>query len=211
LVQATARAAINLSVGGPTGLNAISRSAISMYKRTCRTMMLTKLKAAAASLMLGAATAGALIAAQPHGGEPSSPSDPTTKSGLMAKAVAAHAGNLIVDWIRADGQGGKREITVDPRRHGIHLSPVSQKRDDRPNDGAVRVDLEHGKYYKVTAFGAAFTSEQTGHDADPFPAWSCFTPPRRRIAGPIARLSWRRGSRSPFERPGSSTRRQSST
>ncbi len=46
---------------------------------------------------------------------------------------------------------------------------MSQKRDDRPNDGAVRVDLEYGKYYKVTAAGEAFMSEQTGADADPFP------------------------------------------
>ena len=46
---------------------------------------------------------------------------------------------------------------------------VSQKRDDRPNDGAVRVDLERGKFYKITAAGEAFMSEQTGPDADPFP------------------------------------------
>ncbi len=46
---------------------------------------------------------------------------------------------------------------------------MSQKRDDRPNDGAVRVDLEYGKYYKVTAAGEAFMSDQTGADADPFP------------------------------------------
>jgi hypothetical protein len=46
---------------------------------------------------------------------------------------------------------------------------VSQKRYDRPNDGAVRVDLEYGKFYKVTAAGEAFMSEQTGADADPFP------------------------------------------
>ena len=46
---------------------------------------------------------------------------------------------------------------------------MSLKRDDRPNDGAVRVDLEHGKTYTVTASGEAFMSDQTGHDADPFP------------------------------------------
>ena len=51
----------------------------------------------------------------------------------------------------------------------IHLPRVSQTWDDRPNDGAVRVDLERGKYYKVTAAGEAFMSEQTGADADPFP------------------------------------------
>ena len=169
LVQAMARAAINFSVGGAAGLGAISRSAIFLYERTCRTMMLTKLKAAAAALVFGAVAAGAFVSAQPPGGGRGELSDPTTKSGRPAKAVAAKGGNLIVDWIPVGGQGGKREITVDPRRHGIHVSPVSQKRDDRPNDGAVRVDLEHGKYYKITASGAAFTSEQTGHDADPFP------------------------------------------
>ena len=46
---------------------------------------------------------------------------------------------------------------------------MSLKRDDRPNDGAVRLDLERGKTYTVTASGEAFMSEQTGADADPFP------------------------------------------
>jgi hypothetical protein len=169
LVQATARAATNLTVGGAASLGAISRSAMSLYERTCPTMMLTKLRAAAAALVLGAVAAGTLVWAQPPGDGRPGPSDPTTKSGRPAKAVAAMGGNLMVDWIPAGGKDGKREITVDPRRHCIHLSPVSRKRDDRPNDGAVRVDLEHGKYYKITASGAAFTSEQTGHDADPFP------------------------------------------
>ena len=46
---------------------------------------------------------------------------------------------------------------------------MSLERDDRPNDGAVRVDLERGKFYKITAAGEAFMNEQTGPDADPFP------------------------------------------
>jgi hypothetical protein len=169
LVQATARAAIGLSTGGAASLDAISRSVISLYERTCTTMMLTKLKAATAALVLGVITAGAIVSAQPQGGGRAEPSDPATKSGRPAKPVPVKGGNLIVDWIPADGQGGKQEITVDPRRHCIHLSPVSLKRDDRPNDGAVRVDLERGKYYKITAAGEAFMSEQTGPDADPFP------------------------------------------
>jgi hypothetical protein len=53
---------------------------------------------------------------------------------------------------------------------------VSQKRDDRPNDGAVRLDLEYGKYYKVTAAGEAFMSDQTGADADPFPGVTVIYP-----------------------------------
>jgi RNA polymerase sigma factor (sigma-70 family) len=168
LVQATTRAAIGLA--GGAGVGAISRSAITLYERTCRTMMLTKLKAAAAAaLVLGAITAGSLVSAQTPGGGRAEPSDPMKKSGPPARAISPMGGNLMVDWIPAGGQGGKREITVDPRRHCVHLSPVSQRRDDRPNDGAVRVDLEHGKSYKITASGEAFTSEQTGHDADPFP------------------------------------------
>ena len=168
LVQATARAAIALSTGGAASLGVISRSAISLYERTCKTMMLTKLKAAAAALVLGVITAGAIESAQPSGGGPAEPSDRATKSG-RPKAVPAKGGNLIIDWIPADGQGGKKEITVDPRRHCVHLLPASLKRDDRPNDGAVRVDLERGKFYKITAAGEAFMSEQTGPDADPFP------------------------------------------
>ena len=168
LVRATARAAIHLSAGGAAGVGAISRSAIFLYERTCRTMMLTKLKAAAAALVFGAVAAGAFVSAQQPGGGRPQPSDPATKSG-RPQAVAAGRGNLIVDWIPADGQGGKKEITVDPRRHCIHLSWVSLERDDRPNDGAVRVDLERGKFYKITAAGEAFMNEQTGPDADPFP------------------------------------------
>jgi RNA polymerase sigma factor (sigma-70 family) len=169
LVQATARAAIVLSTGGAASLGVVSRSAISLYERTCKTMMLTKLKAAAAALVFGVITAGAIVSAQPPGGGRAEPSDPTTKSGRPAISVPGKGGNLIVDWIPLDGQGGKKEITVDPTRHCIHLLPVSQKRDDRPNDGAVRVDLERGKYYKITAAGEAFMSEQTGTNADPFP------------------------------------------
>jgi RNA polymerase sigma factor (sigma-70 family) len=168
LVRATARAAFHLSAGGAAGVGAISRSAIFLYERTCRTMMLTKLKAAAAALVFGAVAAGAFVSAQQPGGGRPQPSDPATKSG-RPQAVAAGRGNLIVDWIPADGQGGKKEITVDPRRHCIHLSWVSLERDDRPNDGAVRVDLERGKFYKITAAGEAFMNEQTGPDADPFP------------------------------------------
>jgi RNA polymerase sigma factor (sigma-70 family) len=168
-VQATARAAIALSTGRAARLGVISRSAISLYERTYKAMMLTKLKPLAAALLLGVITAGAVVSAQQTGGGRAEPPNPTTKSGRSAETVAAKGGNLIVDWIPAEGQGGKQEITVDPRRHCIHLLPWSLKRDDRPNDGALRVDLERGKYYKITAAGEAFMSEQTGPDADPFP------------------------------------------
>ena len=45
---------------------------------------------------------------------------------------------------------------------------MSTKLDDRQNDGAVRVDLERGRNYKITAAGEAFMSEHTGANADPF-------------------------------------------
>jgi RNA polymerase sigma factor (sigma-70 family) len=170
LVQATARAAMSLEACGVTGSGAISRSAISLSERTCRTMMLTKLTAAAAALVLGVITAGAIVSAQPPGGGRAEPSDPTTKTGRPARTVPARGGNLIVDWIPADGQGGKKEITVDPKRHCIHLprGPMSLMRDDRLNDGMVHLDLERGKTYTVTASGEAFMSDSTGADADPF-------------------------------------------
>jgi hypothetical protein len=131
-------------------------------------MMLTK-KVSAAAVVLGVVAAGAIVSAQQPKGERTEPAGPATTETRPPNAVPARGGNFSVDWIPADGQGGKKRITVDPTRHCIHLPGVSQKRDDRPNDGAVRVDLERGKYYKVTAAGEAFMSEQTGADADPFP------------------------------------------
>jgi hypothetical protein len=75
---------------------------------------------------------------------------------------------MIVDWFPVDGQGGKKEITVDPTRHCIHLSNMSLTGGERPNDGVVRLDLEKGKTYTVTASGEAFMTAATGVDADPF-------------------------------------------
>jgi hypothetical protein len=113
--------------------------------------------------------AGAIESAQPPGGGRAEPSEPATKVQRPSRAVPVTGGNVIVDWIPADARGGKKEITVDPTRHCIHVPWMSQKRDDRPNDGAVRLDLERGQSYKITASGEAFMSEQTGADADPFP------------------------------------------
>jgi RNA polymerase sigma factor (sigma-70 family) len=170
LAQATVRAAVVLSAGGAARLEVISLSAISLCERTCRTMMLTKLKAAAAALVLGVITAGAIVSAQPPGGGRTEPLDPAKKAPRTPQPVAARGGNMIVDWIPADGQGGKKEITVDPKRHCIHLprGPMSLMRDDRLNDGMVHLDLERGKTYTVTASGEAFMSDSTGADADPF-------------------------------------------
>jgi RNA polymerase sigma factor (sigma-70 family) len=176
LVQTTARAAAGLSAGGAASLGALSGSVISLYERTCRTMMLTKLKVSAAAVVLGLFTAGAIVSAQQPKGERAEPSGPATTETGPPKAVSTKGGNFIVDWIPADGQGRKKQITVDPTRHCIQLPWASQKRDDRPNDGAVRVDLERGKYYKVTAAGEAFMSEQTGADADPFPGVAVIYP-----------------------------------
>jgi hypothetical protein len=124
-VQATARAAAGLSVGGAASLGALSRSVISLYERTCRTMMLTKLKMSAAAVLLGVVAAGAVVSAQQPKGERAEPSGPATTETRPPKAVPAKGGNFIVDWIPADGQGGKKQITVDPTRHCIHLPWVS--------------------------------------------------------------------------------------
>jgi hypothetical protein len=133
-------------------------------------MMMTKLKAVAVALVLGVITAGAIVSAQPPGGGRAEPSDPKTKTGRPMRTLPARGGNLIVDWIPAEGQGGKKEITVDPKRHCIHLphGPMSVMRDDRLNDGMVHVELERGKTFTVTASGEAFMSDQTDADADPF-------------------------------------------
>jgi AcrB/AcrD/AcrF family len=115
----------------------------------------------------GFGAAGAVDSAQPPGGGQAELSEPAAKAQRPSRAVPVKRGNLIVDWIPA--HRGKKEITVDATRHCIHVPLVSQKQDDRPNDGAVRLDLVRGKSYKITASGEAFMSEQTAVDADPFP------------------------------------------
>jgi RNA polymerase sigma factor (sigma-70 family) len=169
IVQATARAAMSLSTGGAASSGMISRSVVSLSERTCRTMMLNKLRAAAAALVLGFLTVGVGVFAQPSAGGGGEPSGSAPQAKRPPRSVPGNGGNLIVDWIPVDGKGGKKVITVDPTRHCVHLAVMSMKRDDRPNDGAVRLDLEHGKTYTVTASGEAFMTEQTGADADPYP------------------------------------------
>jgi RNA polymerase sigma factor (sigma-70 family) len=170
LVQATARAAVTLSADGAAISGAISRSVVSLSERTCRTMMLTKLKAFAAALVLGVVAAGAIVSAQQPAGGRGEQAAPVPTTPRPPQAIPGKGGNFIVDWIPADGQGGKKEITVDPKRHCIHLPPhfMSMKRDDRLNDGMVQLTLERGKIYTVTASGEAFMSDETGADADPF-------------------------------------------
>jgi hypothetical protein len=55
-------------------------------------------------------------------------------------------------------------VAIDPRKHCLYIgqSPPS-------GQGALRVDLERGVTYTVSAAGAAYMSDQTGVDADPFP------------------------------------------
>ena len=167
LVQATARAA--MGPRGASGSVAISRSVISLSERTCRTMMLTKLKAAAAALVLGIVAAGAVVSAQQPAGGRGEPATPAPTTRRPPQAIPGKGGNLIVDWIPSDGQGGKKEITVDPKRHCIHLprGPMSLKRDDRLNDGMVHLDLERGKTYTVTASGRGVHERFDGHRRRP--------------------------------------------
>ncbi len=167
-VKATARAVMDFAAGKAASSGIISQSVVSLGERTYKTMMLNKLWAPTVSLALGIIAAGAIVSAQPmdERNEQEAPS-PTIRRPLQA--MAGGGGNLIVDWIPGDGKGGKKEIIVDPTRHCIHMSPMSLKRDDRLNDCVVRLDLERGKIYTVTASGEAFMSEQTGVDADPSP------------------------------------------
>ena len=88
---------------------------------------------------------------------------------LPARGPGPNRGNLIVDWIPGGSNSGKIEVTVDATRHCVHLDETHLKRGSRPNDGAVRLDLEKGITYTVTAAGEAFMTDSTGPDADPFP------------------------------------------
>jgi hypothetical protein len=132
-------------------------------------MMLTKLKAAVAALVLGVITAGAIVSAQPPGGGRAGPSEAARKAPRPPQPVAARGGNIIVDWIPGDGKGGKKVITVDPTKHCIYMpGSKSLTADERPNDGVLFIGLERGKTYTVTAAGEAFMTDHTGVDADPF-------------------------------------------
>jgi RNA polymerase sigma factor (sigma-70 family) len=168
LLQSTVQAARSVSVGSVVDAGLISETANSLSERICRTMIRTKLSAAAMTLALGTFVAGAMVLAQPDSGRRDQRERPMKKQSPLA-VVPRSEGNLIVDWIPVKVGAEKVEITVDAVRHCVHLAEMSVKRDSRPNDGAVRLDLERGKTYTVTAAGEAFTSSQTGPDADPFP------------------------------------------
>ncbi len=167
LLHSTVQSALSISTGGPVGTGSISQAAISLGERIGPTVTPTKLSTAALTLFLGTLAAGAMVLAQPGGGERDHPKllvQPRNR----APVVPPSAGNLIVDWIPAKVGAKKVEITVDAARHCVHLAEMSVKRDARPNDGMVRFDLERGKNYTVTAAGEAFMTPSTGPDADPF-------------------------------------------
>ncbi len=88
----------------------------------------------AAALVLGVVAAGAVVSAQQPAGGQGENSAPVPTTRRPPQAAPAGGGHLIVDWIPADSQGGKREIIVDPKRHSVHLphGPTSLKRNDRP-------------------------------------------------------------------------------
>jgi RNA polymerase sigma factor (sigma-70 family) len=168
LLQSTVQAAMSVSVGSVVDAGLISQTAISLSERICRTMIRTKLSAAAMTLALGTLVAGAMVLAQPGGGRRDQPKGPAEKRSPVVVAPRSE-GNQIVDWIPVKVGAEKVEITVDAVRHCVHLAEMSVKRDSRPNDGAVRLDLERGKTYTVAAAGEAFMTSQTGPNADPFP------------------------------------------
>jgi RNA polymerase sigma factor (sigma-70 family) len=168
LLQSTVQAAKSVSVGGVVDAGLISQTAISLSERICRTMIRTKLSTAAMTLALSTLVAGAMVLAQSGGGRREQPARPGEAPRPVARTPRSE-GNLIVDWIPVKVEVEKVEITVDAVRHCVHLAEMSVKRDSRPNDGAVRLDLERGKTYTVTAAGEAFMTSQTGSDADPFP------------------------------------------
>jgi hypothetical protein len=56
------------------------------------------------------------------------------------------------------------EVTVDASKHCLYVGQPPSS-----GQGALRVDLERGVTYTVTAAGEALMSRQTGVDADPFP------------------------------------------
>jgi RNA polymerase sigma factor (sigma-70 family) len=166
LLHSTVQAVMSVSVPRLVTYEA----ALSLGERIGMTMMRTKLRTALlATLTLGLIATGVAVLAQPAGGRRGGPEPPAGTGKPTAHVAATNGGNLIVDWTPSGGKPEKVEITVDATRHCVHLSEVSLKRDARPNDGAIRLDLERGKTYTVAATGEAFMTDSTGPDADPFP------------------------------------------
>ena len=124
--------------------------------------MRTKLAKAAMTLALGTLAAGSMVLTQSGVAR----QGPQQRPAAVAPQLE---GNLIVDWVPVKVGMEKVEITVDAARHCVNLAYTSVKRDSRPNDTVVRLDLERGRTYTVTASGEAFMSSQTWVDADPFP------------------------------------------
>jgi hypothetical protein len=146
----------------------VSESVMALSAKVSRMMILTKLRAAAVALIFGVIAAGAMVSAQPAAGRREQPQPPAATQSPQA-VVPGSAGHFMVDWFPAAAKGGKSEITVDATRHCVHVPTTNLRKDSRPNDGAVYLDLERGATYTVTAAGEAFLSLQTGVDADPFP------------------------------------------
>jgi RNA polymerase sigma factor (sigma-70 family) len=192
LLQSTIQAVMSRSAPWVLDSWPISATAVSLSERVCRTMIRTKLSVAALTLALGAITAGALVSAQSAGGRQNEPERAAPQQDHLAKgsgwtdllspnggteaggphhlaAATGSGGNLIVDWTPVSPNADKVEIKVDAVRHCVHLPAVSVKRGSRPNDGAVRLDLERGTTYQVAVDGEAFMGPATGPNADPFP------------------------------------------
>jgi Sigma-70, region 4 len=170
LVNSTTQAVMNVVLPNAMERFLTYNTVVSVSERIGMTMMRNKLRTAIlTTLTLGVIAAGAVVVAQPAGGGRDQPVGPAGAPRPAAPVTGSNGGNLIVDWTPAGSKSGKIEITVDATRHCVHLAEVSLKRNARPNDGAVRLDLERGKTYTVTATGEAFMTDSTGPDADPFP------------------------------------------
>jgi RNA polymerase sigma factor (sigma-70 family) len=169
LVHSTVRSVSSWAFTKVVDVHRISATVISLSEEVSKAMTRTKMSVAALTLALGTITAGALVSAQPPGRGESKDPNQSKPVAEQPTASAGLGGNLVVDWNPVRPNAQKVEITVDAARHCVHLSPVSVKRGSRPNDGAVRLDLERGKTYEVTAAGEAFMGPATGADADPFP------------------------------------------
>ncbi len=164
LLHSTVEAATNFSVRTRMERFFTYESAFSLGERIATTMIRTKLRTALLAMMaLAMIAVGVVAVAQTAGARRARSERPA------ARGNSPNQGNLIVDWTPAGSNAGKIEITVDATRHCVHLAETHLKRDARPNDGALRLDLERGTTYTVTATGEAFMTKQTGPDADPFP------------------------------------------
>jgi|GEM_PF-5347897 len=167
LEETTVEMAVHLLAEKTVQTRIISTSVALLMKGAMRSMLLSKARIMGATfLTLALVTFGAMESRRMvlSAGQPER--TPEQSSHSSNAASPPEAGAMVVDRITASElKNAEGKIKVDAVKHCIYLPKISALPEKRPRDGAIRIDLERGKIYKITASDGAFMSEE----GDPFP------------------------------------------